>query len=119
NSQWLQKLSPAELAREAAPFVSREVGRDVAADPKLPAVAALYQKRAKTLVELGAQAAFFFRRADEIVYDPAARAKFLTPENRPVLEKLLERLSDLPAFAAADIEPVFAKLVLELGVKMV
>jgi glutamyl-tRNA synthetase len=118
NAHYLRQMSPEALATELAPFVSGEVGREVAGDPRLPKIAALRQPRDKSLVEMAKNSAYYFAADESISYDPKARAKFLTPATKPILEKLAERLEALPAFDAASMEPVFTDLCAELGEKM-
>jgi glutamyl-tRNA synthetase len=119
NAHYLKEMSPSDLGRELAPFLSEKVGRDVSGDPRLPGAAALYQKRAKTLVEMASAAAFFLLRADEIAYDPKAQEALLGAQARPTLEKIVARLAALPEFRAAAIEPVVSGLAEEEGVKLV
>jgi glutamyl-tRNA synthetase len=119
NEHWLKQLSPEALAQTLAPYLQKVVGRDVSADARLPSIAKSFQERAKTLVEMAELAAFFFRRDDEIVFDPKAREKFLTGETKPVLEALLARLEALPELTPAAVEPIVTGLAAERGLKLV
>ena len=118
NSHYLKLMTKEAVATELAPFVAKELGRDVSADPRLPRIAALYQERAKTFVEMAKMSAFFFRADDEIAYDEKSRAKALTPESKPLLQAIRERFAAANAFTAAELEPLLTGLAAERDVKL-
>ena len=68
------------------------------------AIVPLYQTRAKTLLEMAEQAAFFFHDAATLPYDQGAVAKFITSEIRPHLVALAQRMEILPAFDQKSLE---------------
>ena len=76
----------------------------------------IVEDRAKTLVEMAEGAHFYFIAPE--AYDEAAAAKFLTLEQRPVLELLIKHLGALSSFELADIESSFKALMEESGLKL-
>ena len=102
NQQWIKKASPAELAPLVAGFLQKR--HSITPGPSLPQAIALWQGRAKTLLELADAVAFLY--AKEVKFDEAAVKKHLTAEARPLLEQgrelVAERLDDgAPALEAA------------------
>ena len=61
-------------------------------------------------------AAYFFK--DAIEMDGSAQAKFLTPEIRPILSDLFQRLSAVSSFTAVEMETVFKNVMNEKGIKL-
>lgn len=81
------------------------------------AIVPLYQTRAKTLLEMAEQAAFFFHDAATLPYDQGAVAKFITSEIRPHLVVLAQRMEILPAFDQKSLEEMVAAYLEETGLK--
>jgi len=73
-------------------------------------------QRAKTVAEMAEKSAFYFKK--EVEFDEKAKAKFLVPEARPLLEKAIAGLSQLDNFSAEDIEALFNQVVKEEGMKL-
>ena len=103
NQQWLMGLPTAELARRALPFFD---SAGIEPDERLvPAVATL-QARAKTLVDLVAQSAFYFVDDEELDWDEGATKKFLKAAAGPRLTELAATLEGVDDWTAEALEPV-------------
>jgi glutamyl-tRNA synthetase len=74
------------------------------------------RERSKTLVELVDAARFFF--TDDISIDEKAATKFLTPEVRTPIARLIEKLTVLDNFTEAKIEQAFSAVLEDLGLSM-
>ena len=83
----------------------------------MEAIVPLYQTRAKTLLEMAEQAAFFFHDAATLPYDQGAVAKFITSETTPHLVALAQRMEILPAFDQKSLEEMVAAYLEETGLK--
>jgi glutamyl-tRNA synthetase len=103
NHVWIKSLAPEELARRALPYF-RAAGIEAREDPKLVAIARMYQERAKTLVDLVAQSRYLFQ---PVQLDPTARDKFLTPESKPILQAIRDEVAALDPLDAAKLEKLF------------
>ena len=73
-------------------------------------------QRAKTLAEMAEKSTFYFKK--EVEFDEKAKAKFLIPEARPLLERANVGLSQLNNFSAEEIEVLFNQIVKEEGTKL-
>jgi len=100
NQHYIQHGDSKHIAHLLSPHMGR-LGIDPAPAPDLVAVVLAQQTRAKTLVELAAISAFFYRDCDD--YDESAAKTHL----RPVAKEALERLrAELDMLALDDWEPV-------------
>ncbi len=115
NEHYIKIGDPQRLAGLVAELLEGQ-GVDVENGPNLTAVVKTLQDRAKTLVEMAESAHFYFVAPE--AYDEAAAAKFLTLEQRPVLELLIKHLGALSSFELADIESSFKTLMEESGLKL-
>lgn len=104
NAEWMKRLAPEELAERWLPFL-HEAGFRVEAGPRLTEIAAQMNARARTLVEMTENAAFFF--SDSIQYDEAAAQKWLIAEYAPVFDDLIAELSALEDWAPNPIEAIY------------
>jgi glutamyl-tRNA synthetase len=89
-------------------------GVATAGGPSLPAVVKTLQERSRTMLEMAAGAAFYFR---EVEYDAEAAGKFLTADKGPILEKLIEGWDGVQSFDEASLEAAFTAMLEELGLK--
>lgn len=104
NHEWLKKLSDAELATRALPYF-RAAGLPAEDDAKLRHVCACARERARTFGEYVSQFRYFYA---PITLDPKAKAKFLTPEAKPILEAVRAGIAALdPSLETAAVEQVF------------
>ena len=119
NEHYIKNTPPEELARHLEPcLISSGIlqeghGLDVA---EIAKVIPSLNQRAKTLVEMAEKSAFYFKK--EVEFDEKAKAKFLTAEARPLLEKVIDGLKQLENFSAEEIEELFKKVVEEEGMKL-
>lgn len=74
------------------------------------------QPRVRTLVEMAESMRLYM--IDEVVYDPEAARKFLTPSMRDPLNRLTECLDALEPFDEENLEKVFNLVVEEMGIKL-
>ena len=112
NHEWLKKLTPPELARGALPYF-RAAGLPAEDDAKLRHVAAVAQQRAKTFGEVVEQFRYFYA---PIQLDPKAKAKFLVPGAKAILEPIREGIAALPSLDTAPLEKVFNDLAAARGI---
>ncbi|MBG0774972.1 MAG: glutamate--tRNA ligase [Desulfovibrionaceae bacterium] len=103
NSHYIQNSAPDRLAPHLGRFLA-ERGRTGVSLDTLTAIAALYQPRAKTLVEMAEQAEFFVMPDAELEYDEKAVAKFLTPEVKEHLVALRALFATFEPFEARALE---------------
>ncbi|MDI6796485.1 MAG: glutamate--tRNA ligase, partial [Desulfatibacillaceae bacterium] len=69
--------------------------------------------RSKTLEEMAQKAAFYY--ADKVDYEQKALEKFLTPQNRPVLEYVIEALDGVDVSDQKAQEAAFEKVMEKTG----
>ncbi len=76
------------------------------------------RERSKTLVEMAHASEFFFK--DDLDFDEKAKNKFLKPEVAPLLEMVIEGLSNLNDFTEkeAEIESIIKGIVEKEGLKL-
>jgi glutamyl-tRNA synthetase len=88
------------------------------ADPKyLQQVIPLLQPRSTTMADMADQASVFVLNDEDIAYDPNLVHKVITPEVKPHLQTLMERLNDLSTFAQKDLEEVVKAYLDQAGIK--
>ncbi len=81
----------------------------------LASIIKAHQERARTLKELAEFSHFYFKAPES--YDAKGVEKNFKPATATMLKTLVERLSALPSFDQASIEPVYRTLAEELGLK--
>ncbi|MEE9498042.1 MAG: glutamate--tRNA ligase [Nitrospinaceae bacterium] len=120
NEQWIQKSTPEELvdAFEAAliqeGILSEDHGKSK--DDLVKIIPSL-QQRAKTLIEMAHGAKFYLK--DEVTFDEKAKAKFLTPEVKPLFEKLIAGLEGMKEPLDHDaVETLFKQTVEDADLKL-
>ena len=120
NEQWIQKSTPEELvdALEAALIAEGILPENhgKSKDDLMRVIPSLHQ-RAKTLVEMAHGAEFYLN--DAVTFDEKAKAKFLTPEVKPLFDKLVAGLERMDEPLDHDaIETLFKRTVEEAGLKL-
>ncbi len=115
NAHYIKTGDPQRLGELLRPFLTAE-GLPVESGPDPAAVVPTLQERSRTLVEMAQGAAFYYRPVVE--FDADAAGKFLTAEQRPLLQMLLERLEACADFSVAAIEEVFNGVMSETGLKL-
>jgi glutamyl-tRNA synthetase len=103
NHEWMRQLSDQDLARQALPAFAA-AGLPARDDAKLRHLVTLARDRAKTFGEMAQQFRWAYA-APEL--DPKAKAKFLVPESRPILEAIRDGLAAMEAPDAAGLEKLF------------
>ncbi len=115
NEHYIKHGDPQRLGDLLAEVLAGQ-GVDVSGGPALDAVVTTLQDRAKTLVEMAEGANFYFCPPE--AYDEAAAAKFLTDDQRPVLELLIHNLGQVTDFTLENVETAFKKVLDEAGLKL-
>ena len=113
NQRYLQSMAPDALATALAPHVAA-LGIDTGGGPSLAGVADLLRERAKTLVEMAASAAYFYRAPES--FDEKAAAKQFVPASADVLEAAARRLGTVADWTAANVQEALEESVAALGV---
>jgi glutamyl-tRNA synthetase len=91
NAQYIKKIELDDLVQRVRPFIEAK-GYSIT-DPNLLTKAVLsLRERVKTLAEMADLAEFYF--CQKIAYDEKAAEKFLTAETVPILEQIIDRLSE-------------------------
>ena len=114
NEQYIKTGDPDRLGGLVAEILAGQ-GVDVNSGPDLAAVVRTLQDRAKTLVEMAAGARFYFVAPDS--YDEEAAAKFLTADQRDLLELTVRHLEALPEYSHDSVEGAFRGVMQETGLK--
>jgi glutamyl-tRNA synthetase len=117
NQHWIKTLPPEQVAERLVRFLER-AGLPVPADRAwLARVVVTLRERARTLVEMAEASRFYFEPPAS--YDPAAVAKFWTPEASARYALLIKRLEASPPLEPPDLEAQYRGLAAELGLKLV
>ena len=119
SHQWIQSAAPERLAAALVPFLARVVGPSAAAADRarLATIAASLKERARILVEMAEQAAFYFE--PPATYDRQATSKFWGPEAPPRYNVLIKRIEAQEAFDPESLEGLYRGLAAEMGLKLV
>ncbi len=114
NEHYIKTGDPVRLGGLVAEILAGQ-GVDVTSGPDLPSVVMTLQDRAKTLVEMADGARFYFVAPES--YDEEAAAKFLTGDQRDVLELTVRHLGALTVYSHDNIENAFKAVMEESGLK--
>jgi glutamyl-tRNA synthetase len=115
NSHYIKTGDPAYLA----PLVIEQLeGKGLKADQnqKLPELIALYQERAKTLVEMADSLAWIFMAEPE--FDEKAVKKFMTENQKNLFEAIIAHLDKCDPFTHDEVEKAVEAIMAETGLKM-
>ncbi len=115
NQQYIKSGDPRHVARHLSYHLGR-LDVDPAPEPPLHAVVDAQRERAKTLVEMAANSAFFYR--DFEAFDEKAAQKNLTAEARPALAQLRERFAALGDWQPGPIHEAVQATAEGLGEKL-
>jgi glutamyl-tRNA synthetase len=117
NHQWIKALPAERLARDLVPFLE-QAGLPMPGDRAwLARVVNTLKERARTLVEMAEQAAFYL--APPAAYDAAATAKFWKEHAAERYALLIKRLEAQEAMDAEALEGLYRFLAADLGLKLV
>ena len=100
NQQHLMRADVRDLATRLQVYL-RRIGVEAPNDARLAAVVEAQRERSKTLVEMAKNSRFLF--LPQVEMDPAAAAKYLTPEARTMLQEFHASLSDLADWSKSQI----------------
>ena len=119
NSHYIVHKETAEIIKCLRPFLVREgliTEKDAIDEPWMGKVITALKERCRTLVEMANAARYFF--LEEVEFDGQAAAKFLVPENRGVLEALLQGIEGLAELSQESIDRLFHSIMEARGLKM-
>ncbi len=119
NQQYIKSTPPETLAKTLETVLVQEKilpQRHNFEPADIARVIPALNERSKTLVEMAHKAAFYFRK--DVQFDENARQKFLTPEIKPVLEELENKLLKIKEFNHDSVEGTFKELVAEKAMKL-
>ncbi len=114
NSHYIKTGDPERLADLLKPFLAEE-GICVNGGPDLIDVVKSLQERSATLVEMAKGASFYY--LDEVVFDEAAKTKFITADQKLMLSTVAEVFSQQTEFDHSSIEKAFAVIMEKTGLK--
>jgi glutamyl-tRNA synthetase len=118
---WLNQhyIKNSEL-KHVAHHLSNHLGKlgidPAAGGPEMMEVVKAQRERARTLVEMAQNSAFFYKDFD--AYDPMDAASHLKPEVEQPLSQLRDQLTELSRWEAATIHEVVTNLAESLGLKL-
>jgi len=115
NQHYLKNGEPSHVARHLSVHLGR-LGIDPAPAPELADVVIAQRERAKTLVEMAQNSAFFYRDFED--YDEKAARKNLTADAAEGLERLAKAFESLSEWTQEAIHQVVVDTAEGLGVKM-
>jgi len=115
NQQHLMRTDDARIA-EGLKWQLEQIEIDWRGGPDLEAIVASQKERSKTLKEMAANSAFFFR--EPAWYEEKAAKKNLTPESKPHLEHMRDALAELTEWTAPAIHARIEARAEQAGVGM-
>jgi glutamyl-tRNA synthetase len=115
NSQHMLKRTDAQLARLVEPFLGA-LGLKIDDYDYAARAVATEKERGRTLKELAAISAFYFR--DEIEIEADARTKWLDASGTALLSEIRNRLAGLDAFDEAHLSGILGEMISAKGIKM-
>ena len=114
NEHYIKTGDPVRLGGLVAEILAGQ-GVDVTSGPDMESVVMTLQDRAKTLVEMADGARFYFVAPES--YNEEAAAKFLTGDQRDVLELTVRHLGALAVYSHDNVENAFKAVMEESGLK--
>jgi glutamyl-tRNA synthetase len=118
NAHYIKETLDADVAKLAAPFVAKSLGRDLTA-PEIDLLARAMpdlKPRAQTLVDIADMAKFYFHQGAFTFDDKAL--KVLTPEAKEHLKTLAQRMEGLIDFTGEGVEAMFRDYAEEKTLKL-
>jgi glutamyl-tRNA synthetase len=115
NADHIQAADPQKIAAHVKPFIEA-LGLDAGDDTYLQSLIPTLQPRSKTLVEMAAQARFYY--SDPVALDEAAAKKFLKANVLEPLKQLKERLEQLDDYSEKSLEQIFVTLMEAFEIKL-
>ncbi len=115
NGLYIRQETPETLAKLLLPFLEKR-GLKARSMPWLVEVVKTLQERARTLVEMTDQAAFYFR--DDFEMEEKSVRKHLTPAIQAPLEMLAAKLEASPDLDEKGLEQIFRDIIAQKGIKL-
>lgn len=115
NGWYIRNKPPQEIAQLVIPIL-KEKGLELELDEKLIKIIKELSQRAKTLLDITNTINYFY--TEEIEYEEKAKNKFLKAENKPVLQDLVDKLSNLSNFNMDETHKVFDRVMEERELKL-
>ena len=115
NGLYIRQEAPETLAKLLLPFLDKR-GLKARSMPWLVEVVKTLQERARTLVEMADQAAFYFR--DDFEMEEKSVRKHLTPAIQAPLEMLVAKLETSPDLDEKGLEEIFRDIITRKGIKL-
>ena len=115
NQHYIMSYEEERLIETMLPFW-RERGFDTSDHRFIRKITADLRPRAKTLEEMADSGTFYFR--EDVAYDPAAAAQFLTPEYAGHLEAVRDGLPGLADYTKDGVEAFLRALADQRGTKL-
>lgn len=115
NVQYLKQMPVEDFVRQAEPWVAEFLPQVDLADPYVRQAFLMGRERIHQLADIRDGVRFFF--TDDFPCDAEAAAKHLTPQSRPRLAMLADRLQALLGWTAPEIEATLRELAGELTIK--
>ncbi len=115
NQHYIKNSDPAHVAHHLSYHLGK-LGIDPATGPDLIEIVKAQRERAKTLLEMAQNSAFFYR--NEIEYDPKDAQAHLRPEAEKPLVDLRARLVALPLWLAEPIHATVTGIAEAHGLKL-
>ncbi len=116
NSYYIKSTPTPELAKLLIPFYKKHGVEVKKEDPRFLKIVELFKERAKTLEEFVEKSRYLF--TEDLEFNEKDKEKFLIPENKKVLQLVLNELSSLEQFTQDDIKTAFTKVMEETGLKL-
>lgn len=107
NAKHIQAKSASELVPSLLPHL-QHLGIEAGDDLFARQVVETLQPRSRTLKDMAAAARFYFM--DEPEMDEEAVTRFLTPENREMLNQAADAIEAVPEFTQPALEEIFKKI---------
>jgi glutamyl-tRNA synthetase len=115
NQEWLRKFPASKIAPALVPYLTGAGVADVKVDAKLETAVKAFAPRAKTLVDMAQSIKPYY--AQGVTMDAAAAAKHLDAAGKEMLKLAKAKLTALPEWTSAAIEPLVDVLATETGAK--
>ncbi len=115
NAYYIRQKTTERLAELIKPFLTKLEISNIDKDKVIKAIETV-KARARTLSEMANMMRFYF--VEEVEYEEKAAQKFLKKEIVPILERIIQELSNLEAFTEKNIELIFRNLAKEYQIKL-
>ena len=116
NGMYIAEMPVADFCAQIAPFIGK-LCPEAVGSPILDKVAELMQSRTKTFADV-AQWKYFFRKAEELEYDPKGLKKLLSDDTvRKAVASFAEKVTALPALTVQEVDDLIHAVEAEYGIQ--